>query len=1815
MRIFNKKHVFVLILVMLCIFTVTSVSASDLNATDVDLIEDMSDNILNDETTKLTSVEESDEVLVLDNQSNTLSATYYPTSVSQLKSDISSANAGDTIVLSGTYKIHDYTISKELTFIGTNGATFDGEDNRIFGIENSIVTFKNITFKNGYGRYGGTIDAYSGQVIFDNCKFLKSYAAYRGGTLFISGTAYCKITNSYFTNSKVGDGSGGAICIENSGEIINCTIEGCSVTDNGGAIVSRGANNLKIIDSTFINCRANYGGAIRILDNSRELLIENCTFKNNVASQDGGAISRYESSSVDIINSNFEGNSAQWGGAIYLKYTDGKLSNCTFKNNHASVDSGAVSGGVLTYCTFIGNTADDFGGAVAWGSYYNCNFINNSAKNFGGAIKNGYSIEKCTFNNNAALMGGSVRIDSKSSNIMIKNCDFVGSSANNGGAIHVDEGSSYIKILDSTFKSSTSSEGAADVDIINSNNIVINNSKFEGSKNYYCQIGFYGTVNDVEINSCVFYNASSNREGGAIYSHGGNYLKIKDSYFEKCQAHTYGGAMDISGVKDVNIIDCDFYECFTVVNDGGAISSDSCTNVNILGCDFDSCKSNGFGGSVRVVNTGNLLTISDCNFSDSYSNTEGGSVYSRNVPKVIIDNCDFLNSSSNLTGGSVFILTTTNANLNDLYFKDSDSGNFAGSLYINDVTNFNLSNSEFINSHAKMTGGAIHVNPATNLNISDCLFDSCSAELYGNSLDIGFTKNTIIKNSNFTNSNYNGQEAITFPGSEKYEIVDSIFDVTPKEVICHYNTILSADDLSIVNGEQCTIRATLSNVAGPLSKKQVTFSVNGNSYSRTTSSDGVVSFPANDYIGGLGNHEVIVSYAGDSINSAVSQKINVKVNMYRATLTVTPYGKYYGDKSLSFKVVDSDNNAKRDVPIHVDIYLNGNLYQSADISTDPNGMVAYSMSSFEPGNYSVKAYVTTQNVDVNTVEQDNIVISKISGVIELSTSNNNKTLNIKLVNPANGDVYGSIPVKLQFNPNGYETTVATDSSGFVSVPLMFDPGTYGVVASVDSSGFKEFPIAELQNIVISTAGKDDSVIKFNNVIVFDYLKSGSTTLTLEGCTVTREKVSVDGHPEASIVVSGNKITVSGLAADSYTLRVVSTPDEYHNSVTRTVGITVNKVDSVITIAKPVSFSYGESGSTNVNVNGGSVVYGGVSVDGHPEAFIGVVNNEITVSNLPVGSYTLRITSAPDSNHNAVTKTTTITVNKVDSKISFDKAISFVYGKSSSASLTLTGCGIVREGISVDGHPEAVISVNNNVVSVSNLSVGGYTLRITSVPDSNHNAVTNTIVVTVSKADSDVKFSKAISYDYGGSGSTTLTLTGCSVTLGNIKVDNHPEAVIRINGNVVSVSNLAVGSYTLRITSTPDSNHNAVTRTVGVSVNKASAKVGFSNPIVFDYLGESSTTLILDGCTVSLSNLKVVGHPEALVSINSNNVVSVSGLNAGNYTLSVEAIPDANHKTTSATLPITVNKIDSDIIFIEDYISFKYSESGSTAIVLDNCNIASMSILGESVNPVCNGNVISVSGLPVGEYVLKVITQPVNNNYNSVERVIPVIVAKNTATINIEKSQTVAYKKSTLWSITLKGSDGKAISGIKPVLKIYKGNKLYKTVNNLKATNSAGVTNYQTSGLPVGTYKFVVSVSHAGYSVKSVSTPVKVIKQTPIKIIVNTKTAKKGGTINVIVKDKSGKKYLNGIKVTIKIKDGKNYKTVTLTTGKFAKASGVCAYSTNMLAVGKHAVTVKPASVKYSGTGKATLKIQSSAKKYGKWWTKVNNGKESSHGLK
>ena len=70
--------------------------------------------------------------------------------------------------------------------------------------------------------------------------------------------------------------------------------------------------------------------------------IVNCTFLNNEATDNGGAIRT--SDKLDLINCLFNGNSAELGGALHQNYDESEevyISHCTFTNNHAD-EGGAV---------------------------------------------------------------------------------------------------------------------------------------------------------------------------------------------------------------------------------------------------------------------------------------------------------------------------------------------------------------------------------------------------------------------------------------------------------------------------------------------------------------------------------------------------------------------------------------------------------------------------------------------------------------------------------------------------------------------------------------------------------------------------------------------------------------------------------------------------------------------------------------------------------------------------------------------------------------------------------------------------------------------------------------------------------------------------------------------------------------------------------------------------------------------------------------------------------------------------------------------------------------------------------------------------------------------------------------------------------------------------------------------------------------------------------------------------------------------------------------------------------------------------------
>ncbi|MHC4156268.1 MAG: LamG-like jellyroll fold domain-containing protein, partial [Planctomycetota bacterium] len=122
--------------------------------------------------------------------------------------------------------------------------------------------------------------------------------------------------------------------------------------------------------------------------------VSNCTFRNNYAEQDGGAV-------------------FNWGA-----YSGPMLTNCVFVDNKAGHNAGAVtnykSSAIITNCFFTNNSGGNIGGAVFnyWNIYApspelnNCVFYGNEAHG-GGAIFNNYTyadVINCTFHNNKSTV-------------------------------------------------------------------------------------------------------------------------------------------------------------------------------------------------------------------------------------------------------------------------------------------------------------------------------------------------------------------------------------------------------------------------------------------------------------------------------------------------------------------------------------------------------------------------------------------------------------------------------------------------------------------------------------------------------------------------------------------------------------------------------------------------------------------------------------------------------------------------------------------------------------------------------------------------------------------------------------------------------------------------------------------------------------------------------------------------------------------------------------------------------------------------------------------------------------------------------------------------------------------------------------------------------------------------------------------------------------------------------------------------------------------------------------------------------------------
>ena len=193
------KKSFLIICIIMFLFSIVCVSASDINET---LIADEEPQI----------IEQANDDIIESTQENVLGEDVG--TFTDLQDLIIASDKNSTITLDKDYAYDEgfstrgIVVNKNLTIDG-NGHTLDGlSKSRIFLIMGKIinpytVTLKNIKFKNGHTNlYGGAIFNF-GNAVVDNCEFTDNYAKYCGGAIGSIGLLEYKIPNSILTSPTV----------------------------------------------------------------------------------------------------------------------------------------------------------------------------------------------------------------------------------------------------------------------------------------------------------------------------------------------------------------------------------------------------------------------------------------------------------------------------------------------------------------------------------------------------------------------------------------------------------------------------------------------------------------------------------------------------------------------------------------------------------------------------------------------------------------------------------------------------------------------------------------------------------------------------------------------------------------------------------------------------------------------------------------------------------------------------------------------------------------------------------------------------------------------------------------------------------------------------------------------------------------------------------------------------------------------------------------------------------------------------------------------------------------------------------------------------------------------------------------------------------------------------------------------------------------------------------------------------------------------------------------------------------------------------
>ncbi|MBR4448042.1 Ig-like domain repeat protein [Methanobrevibacter sp.] len=256
----------------------------------------------------------------------------------------------------------------------------------------------------------------------------------------------------------------------------------------------------------------------------------------------------------------------------------------------------------------------------------------------------------------------------------------------------------------------------------------------------------------------------------------------------------------------------------------------------------------------------------------------------------------------------------------------------------------------------------------------------------------------------------------------------------------------------------------------------------------------------------------------------------------------------------------------------------------------------------------------------------------------------------------------------------------------------------------------------------------------NETITANIDAEGNVTIILDGRTI-----------EDGLVIDNNEIRYAipkhYLNAGKHTIEVRYNGDTYVCNCSKSAEFTVNKINSSLTVSDVV-LDYGMSIIVSVSAEGASGI--SAKIDNNN---VKVNGFNVPVSGLKAGVHSLTVTTKPDENHTAVTKTVTITVNMIASTLSASPVATVYNGGEYIVATLKDNAGKAISGVKVEIRLNGIIYNKNTdkngkvKLSTDGLAPKTYSATISFAGNANYVKSTKTVSVKVTKATPKLTASK------------------------------------------------------------------------------------------------------------------------------------------------------------------------------------------------------------------------------------------------------------------------------------------------------------------------------------------------------------------------------------------------------------------------------------------------------------------------------------------